>query len=471
VGGFVLSGDAAYVSLRADRALVAGDAQITHGTTTLHADAIAVDLPGRRIDLLNGDTGIARTDATLEQLQPAPGDGDAFDFPDLIDKHAYIRARTAEIVSHTSVRFRPAAFPTSTGAPPVPMYLYTFATANGYSASALSSAAFDQPYGLASTPNAFTALHLRWLNGIGPAVALQQTLIDNNNGFIAGAIDVPLHARIAEGLNGYRQLGETGTVSISGSVDDGYQQGQVGFTRAFGTLLGRLNFGITNTGYSTTLATLRTRDRLLFAGITGHVAINFGYQAQDGGLLPQSTPPVVIPTVWQHGIDAFVASPLIAGPLHSTLAVTLDASRTDYSYPHHYDALETVVSASRPLTRHITLFLGYDARYTSDIYPDNQLLFYSPIVAAYGYAGYGTNRLGSVALQYVNGPFTTLRVSYYQASDFPQVNNVAGRPPNAIVASLRVRPFANFGISFARENDFGWNNARWVPGWSFSVFQ
>src|SRR5271165_5842320 len=87
VGGFVLSGDAAYVSLRADRALVAGNAQITRGTTTLHADAIAVDLPGRRIDLLNGDTGIARADATLEQLQPAPGDGDAFDFPDLIDKH------------------------------------------------------------------------------------------------------------------------------------------------------------------------------------------------------------------------------------------------------------------------------------------------------------------------------------------------------------------------------------------------
>jgi hypothetical protein len=312
-------------------------------------------------------------------------------------------------------------------------------------------------------------LHLRWLNDVGPSLGVQETLIDNNNGFIAGAVELPLRARIAEGLNGYRQLGEEATVSVSASVNDGYQQSQVGFTRAFGTLLGRLNYGITNAGYSTALASLRTRDRPLFAGITAHLGLNFGYQAQDGGLLPQA--PEVVSTIWQSGVDAFVASPLITGPLHSTLAVTLDASRTDYSYPHHDDALETVVSASRPFSRHLTLFLGYDARYTDDIYPGNPLLFYSPIVAAYGYAGYGTQRLATVAMQYVNGQYTSLRVSYNKANDFPQVDNVAGRPPSAVVAELRVRPFLNFGLSLARENDFGWNNARWLPGWSFSIFQ
>ena len=105
-------------------------------------------------------------------------------------------ARHAEIVSRTSVRFRPAAFPTSTGAPPVPMYLYTFAIGNGYAATALSPAAFDQPYGLFSTPNSFTALHLRYLNGIGGALGLEQNLIGNNDGYLATAVDAPLHAAV-----------------------------------------------------------------------------------------------------------------------------------------------------------------------------------------------------------------------------------------------------------------------------------
>ena len=117
-GGMVVSGDTAYIDLRADKAIVAGSAQITRGAVTLHADALAFDLPGRKLDGLRSDTGIARADATLTQLQPAPDDGDAFAFPDLVDRRAYIRARHASIVSRTSVRFRPAAFPTSAGAPP-----------------------------------------------------------------------------------------------------------------------------------------------------------------------------------------------------------------------------------------------------------------------------------------------------------------------------------------------------------------
>jgi len=183
--GMRISATTAYVDLRTDRAVFAGNVEIVRGTATLRADALALDLPGRKIDVLRNGAGIMQTDAALTALQAAPGDGSAFAFPDLADGREYIRARRAVIVSRTSVRFRPAAFPTSAGAPPVPMYLYTFAAGNGYAATALSSAAFDQPYGLVSTPNALTALHLRYLNGIRRS-ASSRTSSTTTTGFWRG---------------------------------------------------------------------------------------------------------------------------------------------------------------------------------------------------------------------------------------------------------------------------------------------
>ncbi len=208
----------------------------------------------------------------------------AFAFPDLVDGRAYIRARHAEVVSRTSVRFRPAAFPTTTCGAARSDYLYTFASGNGYAATALQPAAFDQPYGLYSTPNALTSLHLRYLNGIGPALGLEQNVIDNNDGFLAGAVDMPVHSAIDEGLNGYRRLGDAGTVSLGAVTDEGYHEAAIGFTQAIGTLVSRLNYGISNTGASSAILSLRTRDRELFDGITWHTSVNYGFIAQDGGV-------------------------------------------------------------------------------------------------------------------------------------------------------------------------------------------
>jgi hypothetical protein len=468
--GMRVSGDAAYIDLRGDRGVVAGNVHLTRGTQRLDADAVAFDLTARKIDVLHAATGIARVDDAFVQTA-APADGDVFAFADLDDKRAYIRARRAEIVSRTSVRFRPAAFPTSTGAPPVPMYLYTFATGNGFAATALNGASFDQPYGLLASPNALTALHLRYLNGLGASLGIEQNIIDNNHGYLAGAIEIPTHAAIAEGLNGYRRLGEDATATLGASSTAGYRQTSLGFTQAIGTLVSRLNYGITNTGYSSGIFSLRTRDRELFSGITWHTSANFGFIAQDGGVLPFAPSPEKQSTVWQHGLDVFVASPLVHGPLRTTLSATVDGSRTDYSYPHHFNALEANLSGSRRLSRTMTMFFGYDARYTADIFPNAQTIFYAPAAPLPGYDGYGTNRLANVDLQYVQGPYTSVRLSYRHASDFPQVTFFAGRPPNEVRADIRVRPFSNVGLSFGRAYDFGWNGAHWVPGWNFSIFQ
>jgi hypothetical protein len=470
-GGTIVSGAAAYVDLRNDRAVVAGGVQIARGGATLRGDAVAFDLDGRRFDLLQTASGIGRVDAAFAQVQPAPGDADRFAFPDVPDARAYIRARRAEIVARTSVRFRPAAFPTSTGAPPVPMYLYTFAAGNGYAATPFAPAAFDQPYGLSSTPNGLLQAHLRYLNGSGPSIGLSENVIDNNDGYLAGGVETPLRARIAEGLTGYRPLGASGSVSLNASSNNGLHVAQLGFTQAVGSLVSRLNYGITNGGYSSALLSLRTREQQLGGGFSGHTSINFGFQAQSGGLLLLAPNPHIDSTIWQHGIDVFLASPLVHGPFRTTLSATADGSRTDYSYPRHYNALETVVSGSRRIDRALTLFFGYDARWSADIFPNAQTLFYPPAATPYGYAGYGTMRLANADLQYVVGSATSVRVSYRHANDFPQANFFAGRPPNEVRADVRLRPASNIGLSFGRSYDFGWNGSRWVPGWNLSVFQ
>ena len=470
--GMVISGTSAFVDLRADKAVIAGNAEILLGTTRLRADALAFDFPARRIDVLRAGSGIARADATLTQLEPAPDDGDAFVFPDLVDKKAYIRARRAEIVSRTSVRFLPASFPTTTGAPPVPMYLYTFATANGYAASALSSAAFDQPYGLFSSPNALTVLHFRYLNGIGPALGIEQNFIGNNDGYVATAVDIPIHGAIDQAVNAYGQVGDNGTVSANATSGDGVHAALFGASQAIGVLVSKLNYAITNAGYSSAILSLRTRDSLLFSGITWHASVNFGWVAQDGGVYPLAPSPAQVQQVWQKGIEVFVASPLVKGPFRTTLSATVDGLRTDFSYPQHFNALETNFTGSRRLSRTMTAFFGYDARWAADIFPNNQLRFFPPPPAVpYVFAGYTTARLANFDLQYVQGPYTSIRLSYRHANDYPQVNYYVGRPPNEVNMAWRIRPFPNIGISFARSYDFGWNGSRWVPGWSLSIFQ
>ena len=144
-----------------------------------------------------------------------------------------------------------------------------------------------------------TALHLRYIDGTGPSLGIEQNIIDNNDGFLAGAVDVPVRAATADGLNGYRRLGDAGTVSLGASSGDGYHQAALGFSQAIGTLVSRLNYTITNGGYSSAIASLRTRDRLLFAGITWHTSVNFGFVAQDGGVLPLAPSPALVQTVWQ----------------------------------------------------------------------------------------------------------------------------------------------------------------------------
>ncbi len=481
--GTVARADAAYVDLKRDRAVLAGHASVSRASASARADAIALDLDGERVDLLDAATGAATTTrAALGSPAPAAIDGERFAFPEVDDGSAYIRAKHAAIAPHADVRFSPAAFPTSVGGLPVPSYLYTYATAAGFGATSLPGAAFDQPYGLVGSPTSLTALHARWLDGTGPSVGLQQQLVSGDDAYLAASLDAPLRGGDTTGLSGYRRMGSRYTATVGASGGYGVWDAGASLGAAFGPAGGRLSYGYGSAGFSTFDASLRTPDRPLLGGATWRLQGDLGFDAlRHGSLLAASVPDARrYSTIWRHGLDLFVAAPVVRGPLGTRIGTTLDAARTWYAYPHHDDTLSANAFVSRELSRKVALFGGYQASWNARVYPGAQALFfppsYLPALAPDGtpwfgrgaYDGASTFRDENLALQLTPNVNTALRLAVHHYADFPQFHGY-GRPDWSLETDARLRPFPNIGLQVGRAYDFGWGGYRWVPRWTFAI--
>ncbi len=477
--------DAAYVDLRNDRAVLAGHAHVVHGRAARDADAIVIDLDDPRVDLLDAASGVTETTRALGAPKPASFDAARFAFPDVDDRNAFIRSKRARITPHADVRFTPAAFPTSVGGVPVPSYLYTYATAIGFSSNSLPGASFDQPYGLWGSPTSLTALHARWEEGIGPALGLQQQLVSGDDAYANASIDQPLHGYSVRGFNAYRRMGARYTVELDGTDTIYGALAHMGLTAAFGAAGARFDYSRTSSGGSSMTATLRSPDKPLFGGVTYRLSTSIGFDAQRGGLLTALPDYRAYATVWRHGVDVSLASPTIRVPFGATLTATVDGNRTWYDFPHRNDSLSGSAQLSKTLIRHagqprLALFAGYIGAWNQDVYPTAQALFYptalEPIILPDGtpYDGYAafsgaqTFRAVDAQLQYTPNVDTTLRMTVTHTSDFPQYDGF-GRPVWAVVADARFRPFRNIGIDIGREYDFAWGGTRWLPRWNFAV--
>lgn len=474
--------DAAYVDLKTNRVVLAGHAHVARGAASAAADAIALELEGDRVDVLDAASGVSRTTRALGAAVAAEFDAARFAFPDVDDRNAFIKSKHAKITPRADVRFTPASFPTSVGGLPVPTYLYTYASGAGFAASSLSGATFDQPYGLWGSPTSLTALHARWDDGPGAALALQQQIVSGDDAYVSASIDAPFRGYAVRRFTAYRRLGARYTASADGTATIYGSSEHAGLTAAFGAAGGALDYRHFSSGFSTFDASLRTPDRPLFGGATWRLKGIVGFDALRGGLLTQLPDGRRYATVWRHGLDLQVASPLVRAPLGATLSSTLGATRTWYAFPHHYDQLSTSVSASKQLLRNVMLFAGYQGLWSSDVFPNAQALFYpapaTPLLTPdgtpyYGYTaftGARTFRSQNVDLQFTPNRLssTSFRLSVIHTADFPQFNGF-GRPQWEARADAKFRPFPNVGIDVGRVYDFAWGGTRWQPRWSFAI--
>jgi hypothetical protein len=475
--------DAAYFDLKNDRIVLAGHARVSHGASTSSADAAALELAGDRVDLLDAASGVTRTTRALGPGTAAEIDEQRFAFPDVDDRYAFIRSRHATIVAHADVRFTPASFPTSVGGVPVPSYLYTFATGAGFGATTLAGATFDQPYGLIGTPTSLTSLHARVENSTG-ALALQQQLASGDNAYVTGAIDAPFRGTSSTGINAYRRLSPRYNMLLGANSAFGVRTGDATLSAAFGAAGGRLSYHVQTGGFSSFDASVRSPDLPLPGHATFRLTADTGFDAQHGaGLFPYTLlrDGRRYGMVWRHGLDAFVASPILPLPLGATLSLTLDGSRTWYAFPHHDDAITASANASKKLSRSVSLFAGYANSWTAHVYPNQQNLFYAPPtlpqLAPDGTPYFGWNAFrGAAVARYANfdvqfappNTTTSVRLSVRHANDFFQFDGL-GRPLWEVRTDARFRPFPNVGIALGRTYDFGWGGQRWIPGWSFAI--
>lgn len=472
--------DAAYVDLKSDRVVLAGHAHVARGRASADADAVALDIDGERVDLLDAASGVTRTTRALGAASAADFDAQRFAFPDVDDRNAFIKSKHATIAPHADVRFKPAAFPTSVGGVPVPSYLYTYATAGGFSANSLPGATFDQPYGLWGSPTSLTALHARFESGPGAALGLEQHLVSGDRAYVTASIDTPLNGYAVRSISAYEQMGSRYTVSADGSSTIYGSVGHAGMTAVIGAGGGGLDYTRTSGGYSSFTANLRTPDRPLIGGATWRLRGTVGFDAQRGGLLFQLPDAPRYATVWRHGLDLFVATPEVGAPLGTRLATSFTAARTWYDFPHHADTLGANVTATRPLARNVTLFAYYSALWSADVYPNAQALFYPTLATPlllpdgtpyYGYAafsGASTLRSQTGVLQFTPNGNTSFRLTAAHTSDFPQYQGF-GRPQWEARADVKFRPFPNIGIDVGRAYDFAWGGTRWAPRWSFAI--
>ena len=471
--------DAAYVDLKKDVVVLAGHAHVERGAASANADAAALDLDTDRIDLLDAASGVSRTTRALGPSAAAEFDAQRFAFPDVDDRGAFIRSKHAKIVPHADVRFTPAAFPTSVGGVPVPSYLYTYATAAGFSASSLPGATFDQPYGLFGSPTSLTALHARYESGPGIALGLQQHIVSGDTAFVTASVDAPLRGYAVRSITAYEQLGSRFTISADGTSTIYGSVAHALLTAAVGAAGSALDYTRDSGGGSRFTASLHSPDRPLFAGATWRVGTSLGFDAQRGGFLTQLPDHHDYSTVWRHGLNLFVSGPKVH-PLNTPIDTTFTAARTWYSFPHHTDTLGTNATASHPLMRNVTLFAGYQGSWSADVYPNAQGLFYptpvTPLLLPdgtpyYGYAAFtGASMLRSQNADLVFTPNgnTSFRLTVVHSSDFPQYRGF-GRPQWEARTDVKFRPFPNIGLDVGRAYDFAWGGTRWVPRWSFAI--
>ncbi len=475
--------DAAYVDLKNDRIVLAGHAHIARGTAASSADAIALELGGERVDLLDAATGVTRTTRALGAGTAAEIDAQRFAFPDVDDRGAFIRSRHATIVAHANVRFTPASFPTSVGGVPVPTYLHTFATSAGFGATTLNGATFDQPYGLTGTPTSLTSVHAR-VEGNSGALALQEQLASGDDAYATAAVDAPLRGFSSGGVTAYRRLSPRYNVLLGAASTYGIRTGDATLSAAFGAAGGRLSYHVQSGGFSSFDASLRSPDFVLPGHATFRLSADTGFDAQRGaGLYPYALLPDGrrYGSVWRHGLDAFLASPIVPLPLGATLSLTLEGSRTWYAFPRHVDAVTASANASKRLSRSVSLFAGYTNAWNAQVFPNQEALFYAPPavqqLAPDGtpYVGWNAYR-GAAVSRYENfdvqvappNTSTSVRVSLRHTNDFYQFDGL-GRPLWEIRGDVRFRPFPNVGLAFGRTYDFGWAGRRWTPGWSFAI--
>lgn len=181
--GFTVTGDAFSMDLKLNRFMVAGHVTMHDATGTVSGAAIADFLDFRRIYLLPVTTEPDRwTFLNGDLAHPVKGremPGDAFYFPQ-VGEHPSITGTGAVIDTKTYVRFVNAHTYFLNAGVPLGTYVVNFSPNQYFAQNTLSGASADLTWNMAGSPNALTALHLRYDPTYKTYLSVEQHLVGDH---------------------------------------------------------------------------------------------------------------------------------------------------------------------------------------------------------------------------------------------------------------------------------------------------
>ncbi len=181
--GFTVTGDAFTMDLKLNRFMVAGNVTLHDATGTVHGAAISSFLDFRRIYFVPVTSAPDRwTFLDGDLAHPAKGremPGDAFYFPE-VNGNPSITGTGAVIESKTYVRFINAHTYFLNAGVPLGTYVVNFSSNQYFAQNTLSGATVDLTWNMAGSPNALTALHLRYDPTYKTYLSVEQHLVGDH---------------------------------------------------------------------------------------------------------------------------------------------------------------------------------------------------------------------------------------------------------------------------------------------------
>jgi len=471
VGTLTVRADALRYDLAKNRLVASGNVEIAGPHATLRADAYALD--------------VATGDATILQLGALPttltihGGGDAepvvgppppraFDVADVHGQRPYVSGPHVVVVPNATVRFTPARVLTDLGrAVPAPTYLYDFATSPSFAQQSLPGSTFDQPYALFGTPNSLAAAHLRYVQGAGLGLGLDEHLVNGTRSYVVAS--AATGAGGALNVVAFEQISRSMSQQVFASRQDGV-------TGAEYQLLHNEYASVTSltlqqvAGYQAADLRISSLSHAIPHFISYKFSADVGLDRAPG-MLPFSTDT-------RTSLEGLFTTPTIRVPLGTTLSSSLDMTTTLYDFPREAGSstfttfLAKKVSPAIGLLGSVQFFQDYNR------YRDLQSFFYPPETVVlpdgstyYGFAAYtgaSTYRTYSLTTTYAPGPNLNVEVSLMHHRDFPQYDGY-GNPPYSLGFDVRVRTRGGPAIELGRSYLFDWGGQRFSPTYTLSV--
>ena len=181
--GFTVTGDAFSMDLKLNRFMVAGHVTLHDATGTVKGAAISDFLDFRRIYFVPVTSEPDRwTFLDGDLAHPVKGrvmPGDAFYFPQVSD-HPSITGTGAVVDTKTYVRFINAHTYFLDAGVPLGTYVVNFSSSQYFAQNTLSGASVDLTWNMAGSPNALTALHLRYDPTYKTYLSVEQHLVGDH---------------------------------------------------------------------------------------------------------------------------------------------------------------------------------------------------------------------------------------------------------------------------------------------------